>query len=338
MTEVVCVHIGLPKTGSSAVQAFFDSKAEALARRGVYYAQNAHTRTDSGIASSGNGRALLKYLDVRRRPANFDEAKFARVLQKVYFSAAFRTSLISSELLASVDWKMLPLLRDNVLDGREVRIVAVVRNLYDHALSSWNQAVKWHAYTEGFEHYARHDYANPQLKSLSYYAACFGWDAMHLVQYEQSRDDLIGAVLKPVGVTAKPGWTAPRTNRSLTRPELHVQRLLNRVHHDRDLAKETAERFIASRPAAHGPPPWRPDIAQMLADRFGPAVEQLGRGIGQDLQGIICARPRRSIPVSPFEYIRLARAALPVARKALKARLAAVPTLESKPPRNVKGD
>ena len=280
----LCLHIGLPKTGSSAIQGFLAANAAGLAEQGVHYSLARDAIADSAGVPNGNARALLKYLDPRRRKPGWDPEAFERSgFRELYMPEPDRPSLISSELLSNVEWGRLYRLRDDVLAGVPVRIVAVVRNLYDHALSTWNQLVKWHAYAGSFEAFALNEYSNPQLKSLSGYARCFGWKRIAIVNYDEAKGDILRPFLQAVGVEAPSHWSAPRVNRSLSAPELMLQLALNRVHHDGGLSRQAARLLVFARPRAASARLSRPDIAAQLGERFRPRLERLSAEAGRDL-------------------------------------------------------
>ncbi len=321
MTEV-CFHIGLPKTGSSAIQGFLRDHADALADCGIHYSLSPEAIADVAGVPNGNGRALLKYLDPRRRRSGFDVEEFERTgFDRHYVSNRSPISLISSELLAGIEWPQLRRLRDRALRERPVKVIAVARNIYDHALSTWNQNVKWHAYSKSFERFALHEYENPQLKSIWSHAKAFGWSRLRIINYEESKQDLVRAFLETVGVAPPPLWRAESLNRSLTSAELAVQRALNRIHGQSALSKKVAERLIAKRPTAAAARIWRPDIARALVERFGPEFEEVARRSGMDFSWMLkCSGPAAST-VPALEYAAAALDVLPAVALALGARL-----------------
>jgi hypothetical protein len=159
----------------------------------------------------------------------------------------------------------------------------VTRNLYDHALSSWNQHVKWHAYTKSFAHFVRRDYANSQVKALRRYGQAFGTDNVRIINYDLAREDIVGWFFATIGVEAPSAWRAPRLNRGLTAVELSVQRALNCLHRDAARSKEYAQRFVKRRPHAAAARIARPDLARLLQDRFDRDLQILSRETGRDL-------------------------------------------------------
>ncbi len=282
------LHIGLPKTGSSAIQAFLQENALALAGLGVDYSLHPDALSHVAGVPNGNARALLRYLDPRRRQHRFDVEAFEQAeFFKVYMPSRDRFTLISSELLSAVDWWQLQRFRDRIACGHSVIVVALMRNIYDHALSTWNQSVKWHAYDKSFEHFARNEYNNPQISAFRKYGKCFGWRKIKVINYDDTRLNIIAPLLRAIGVTTPPIWRAARVNRSLTRTELAVQMALNAIHHDRRLSKALARGLVWVRPDAAAARLERPDVSRFLSDRFRPEVERLIEVSGVDMAWVL---------------------------------------------------
>ena len=135
-----------------------------------------------------------------------------------------------------------------MLKDRPARVVAVVRNLYGHAFSSWAQLVKRHAYAEPFAHFVDTTYANPQLKALRVYAKVFGPENLRLIDYDHHRLDIVAPFLEAIGAPDLPQRRVQRINRSLSESELSLQLALNRVHHSSAVAGAVADALMARRP------------------------------------------------------------------------------------------
>ena len=140
------IHIGLGKTGSSALQSWLSINAAELARQDIAYADLSDDAR-AGKASSGNGALLVDAL----RDENYLEVE--RLLQTVYFPPdTHATGIISSELLKDI---RPPKLRElHTLLKRldiEPRIIAFVRSVYERAYSTYGQRVKMLGHTEPFD-------------------------------------------------------------------------------------------------------------------------------------------------------------------------------------------
>lgn len=267
------LHIGLPKAGSSAVQHSLERRASELSGLGVHYAVAAGARNAS--ISSGNGLELARYLDPRRRPPGFSVSDFERSFEKSYLSPAHPVSVISSEFLAYADEDMLRRFRDVLLGRRQIQVIGFIRDLYGHARSSWMQLVKRGAYTRSFEQFVDELYQNSQFRVLRVFNKVFGWERMAFLHYETHAGDIFGAFLDAIGAPRVAAEPAPLINRSLSQAELDVQLRWNRLHRNKALATAMSDHFLQRNPDRAGAALWRPQVAQVLEDRFGDEVRYI---------------------------------------------------------------
>ncbi|NND67061.1 MAG: hypothetical protein HKN19_05680 [Halioglobus sp.] len=219
------LHIGLGKTGSSALQSWLSINSAELARQGIVYA-DLSAAARAGKASSGNGVQLVNAL----RDSDFTEIE--RLLQTVYFPPGVgETAIISSELLKDV---RPPKLRElHALFARleiEPHIVAYVRSVYERLYSTWGQRVKNLGHTEPF---AEADIARGMLTTLAWlrkYQDQFG-SAMTVLNYDAPDADIYQSFATLAGIdTATTTGIEKRVNRSLSYREQEVQRQLNALH------------------------------------------------------------------------------------------------------------
>ena len=283
---MLALHIGLPRAGSSAIQYCLAERAEALARRGVHYAVPPRATWQPNGVSSGNGLELARYLDPRRRAPDFHEARFERGFWATYASQDHPTALVSSEFLSAAAKPMLARFRDQVVADRPVRVIAVVRDLYGHAVSTWAQMVRDQAYAKDFRTFAEGVYDNPQCRAVRAFRRAFGREAVRVIHYDALEGGLFSAFLDALGVDLPGLDEAPRVNRGLSSAELEVQLAFNRLHRSRRLSRTIADRFVARRPEAPAGRIWRPDVVRLLEDRFADEVQQLNRAFFNGRRGL----------------------------------------------------
>jgi hypothetical protein len=141
MTVNILIHIGPPKTGTSAIQFCLQNDRKRLAEAGIFYPE--HTTDINGI-SSGN---LNSIFDVVGDDRVLNEAKITQLLQLCNRSN-FHTLLLSSEFfferLADI-FELLP----------SSRFIAYVRNPLDSFESLYNQSVKRHHHTKPIKNSAK---------------------------------------------------------------------------------------------------------------------------------------------------------------------------------------
>jgi len=127
----VVIHIGAPKSGSSAIQYFLLNNRSTLAKYGYFYPEH---RTDRNDVSGGHaelGSAVI---------AGDLEKAFSLVNRWVREAQARKlTLLISSEALYGRISEV-----QKLFHGHEVRIVAYFRNPVEALVSNHNQSIKRH--------------------------------------------------------------------------------------------------------------------------------------------------------------------------------------------------
>jgi len=148
MKRKLVLHIGLPKTGSTAIQTFLSRNQPRLLGSAIdYLAISQFEEGRKGAIASGNGahlaRAMLNPKDQAFLP--WDDARASAAFLSAAERSAADTLLLSSELFAMATpdgWsRLLEVAAQAELD---LSIVAVVRNHCDFLSSSYIQAVKRH--------------------------------------------------------------------------------------------------------------------------------------------------------------------------------------------------
>ncbi|NGN92199.1 hypothetical protein G5C66_05530 [Nocardioides sp. KC13] len=125
----IVIHAGLPKTGTSAVQAFFSTNVEKLARAGIHYPQH---RVDRNGISAGNAGSLME------RSGHLFVASPRAIADTLadFEASGCHTLLLSSEAflpeLSGIAAEMPP----------EARFVLYVRDPLAFMESDYNQRVK----------------------------------------------------------------------------------------------------------------------------------------------------------------------------------------------------
>jgi hypothetical protein len=134
----IVIHAGLPKTGTSAVQAFFSANTERLARAGIYYPDH---RVDKNGVSAGNAGSLME------RSGHLFVASPREVARTIedFEASGCHTLLLSSEAFLPE----LPGIAE--LLPPEARFVLYVRDPLAFLESDYNQRVKRLDHVEPFE-------------------------------------------------------------------------------------------------------------------------------------------------------------------------------------------
>ena len=209
-------HIGLPKTGSSALQFFLSRNAAALGVLGVSYPFPEKTETSDITSWSGNILAGIYQLERQlgngtarptgaRQKAIVDR-HFATVVNAALSSSDHSIIVLSGEFMAHhLSENNLAYMKD-LGKHNDVSIVAFIRDVYDHAMSSWKQNVKADGYRCSFDAYvkANLDNGRSQIQGLSFISKS-GID-LKIVNYDYHKNGLASKFMQVIGLDpASPG-------------------------------------------------------------------------------------------------------------------------------------
>lgn len=157
--KTIVIHIGPPKTATSALQFCFSQNAEHLLENDIWYPQH---RVDSNLVSSGNmGCILSRHTDYSNEPSlrqwKVDEHKAKKLLAELN-NKSCSTLLLSSEFFwteAIELFRVFP----------TAKFVAYLRNPIELLESNYNQGIKRHGKTKKLS--VRRDVKFASLLTLS---------------------------------------------------------------------------------------------------------------------------------------------------------------------------
>ncbi|MEL7106408.1 MAG: hypothetical protein AAGM21_10840 [Pseudomonadota bacterium] len=231
---MLVIHIGSPKTGTTAIQGVLKSNADALAERNCRFVQAGRTN----IAHNSMVKPLLK--------GRADDTLSA-IREEVARHPA-GVHILSSEVFFQP--AAAPLLADGLAGmGLPIKVVAYLRRPDHYAEAMYKQKVKNgridpdpDRFLEGFQ---------PQLsygQTLDAYRAAFGQDAMCVRPFERRHlkdDDVVEDFLDLTGGGGIKGLTKPETpsNKTLSRA---VSEHLGRVNRSTDFNTRVMIREIAA--------------------------------------------------------------------------------------------
>ncbi|WP_152521611.1 hypothetical protein [Marinimicrobium sp. LS-A18] len=229
----VILHIGAPKTGSSAIQRFCLNNRDQLLRAGYYYPR--HSLDKNGVSG---GHSLVGNLlrEGRVRKANL---YFRLMLLGARLQG--KTLLLSSESFHRNARSFGPLLQ-----GLNVRVVGWFRHPVEAFVSNYNQSVKRHFRTADIsemldERFMKTGAANLNGRRLRQWADVVGDRCCTFLPYVKEsksggslQDEAIERVwLRVLGVDAGKAegfvFDDKRVNRSYVEEALELKRLLNLV-------------------------------------------------------------------------------------------------------------
>jgi hypothetical protein len=224
----IYLHIGHGKTGSSAVQSALALAKDSLLSLGIYYP------IDSSVQSKAS-----KFGITSGNWSHIPEQSLGRELTNLLKSTTHNSSLLlSSEHLF---WHMDSLFNDgNIdLDRINLHVILAVRDLEEMLSSEYQQLVKRHGETRPFELFlhsrgfvsSHHRRASQLLKALSHHGI-----KTTVINYSKRKSRIAEDVFEVIG--AKDAYPSSKMegvviNRSLTRKELQILKLINTIYFEK---------------------------------------------------------------------------------------------------------
>lgn len=253
--DTLFLHIGLPKTGSTSIQAFLRHNAAVLSERyGVGYPPELHAGRARRI------QAYAQYPEIgsttRRKLGALldDEERFVADFQDAVHRAIDESNctrfVLSSELASRLDARQVARLRE-LLEGRFERFVVVmyIRRQDRLELSAYLQAFKG-GYT-GASFSQPFVARRPSTRSvIENWSSAFGEEAMKIRIYERGRfpgHDVVRDFLTVLGIheTNEFSWTSEKNHTWGTR-QIALADVLNRLVPPERLVGTRRRRWPAS--------------------------------------------------------------------------------------------
>lgn len=226
----IYLHIGLPKTGSSALQQFFYENRERLMREGIFYPTTGRDGwAHHCFPASINGR-------------NFKtETTFPEYLSNIFSEPDYvpgQAILLSSEAFHNIrQGSEIELLR-NGLKAMDVKIIVYLRRQDYWIQSAYNQLVKSHRHrlTTTVKEYSQ----RKQLKNILDYSRflkkwedAFGFDSIIVKVYEKEQmpHGVFQSCMDIFNINLANNYTIPEgnVNPSLTPFAVKFLRLMNHI-------------------------------------------------------------------------------------------------------------
>lgn len=255
MDELV-FHLGMPKTGSSALQVFLARNRDALLARGIDYLPTGEFQLGiQGRITAGNGAFLARTLLADNSPARIPDPERHRAeFEAALAASSAPTGLISSELFIDARREKLePLIGRLKERGVTAKALYYIRRHDQFLASGYMQQVKRHGCTVPPDAYARTAYrGHPFLKYHTYYrylcelfrsgnVSCRIYDGEVMQGSALFHDFLKALGVAPDGLD----FAVADVNTSLTAKDVAIMLLVNRYRPRMQFSDLVVENAVA---------------------------------------------------------------------------------------------
>ncbi|WP_129788054.1 hypothetical protein [Promicromonospora panici] len=280
--KTLYLHVGMGKTGTSALQVAFVRNRKQLAAHGIAYPEHpSDVSARRGEVVSGNAMGLVRYLDPRTRADIERKERFLAGLERAIYNAPQPRVLFSSEFLYSANHERFGSFCRDLLDkGIGVEVVVYVRDIAGHALSLYSQVVKRSLFTGAFMDFITPGkgirYAPSIRGRLHRMLTLVGRERLHVMHYDSDRDHLMESFMRNVfGIEGIDEYdlTHGQVNRSLTDHEIELMRYMNGRLRDTSGAGVVNQVIIRRPPLKERKPSMTEEQLSLLEKRFLPDVE-----------------------------------------------------------------
>lgn len=271
--------MGGGKTGSSALQVYFNVNKTLLLQNGISYEHAPPLKHITQI-TSGNGGILF---EESRKSKKYIDNISDIILS--YFKGTSR-ALCSSELLSSLDadaWKRIV----NACSKLDIdpQVIMFVRDVVPYYISAYNQLVKRAGLHESFEESLSKDYYQYHSCSLRALIEAFRLDQIKVVHYDTNKSRLDAAFMNVIGIPFKTFLNDPlrrRVNRSLTAYEIKVLTKINSVFGE-EFCTELSDMLIYDRPESERSYDISRECVRLLRNRHQHDVDWINKNFFNDM-------------------------------------------------------
>ena len=263
------IHAGGSKTGSSALQNFFEINYSRLESVGFAYENRLNIQSEYAI-NSGNGMLLYKALSSTDSKDTIDSLVLS------YFGK-FQNAICSSEYfaeLAESDWRKL--VKSSERLGVQLKVIFYVRNVIPYLLSTYDQVIKGHGECRLFDGWVEDAYWQHSM-ALETISAALPKSSIHVANFDLEKNNLIRGFLNILGIDnsfkVDSNDQKKQINRSLSLEERELLSSVNKRFGE-TYSNELSNLLIYANPNLKGEPaPYSKTTADLLLARFNDQVD-----------------------------------------------------------------
>jgi hypothetical protein len=227
------LHIGTPKTGSSAIQRFLSTNRHLLEANGFYYPCEGSYYYADESSQSLLAHALLgrrpKYL---KRGTEFTKENCVSDIRRDLQNSGFENAIVSSEHFSHAKTKdEMELIRDAFAPVvSSTKVVIYIRRQDFHIESVYNQCIKTALAVESFDEFSKKSGGINHFKYLDMLSEVFGKPNIIVRPFERNQlfhEDIVSDFVNLLGIEID--FAIPKsTNESISVEKCEIMRLFNR--------------------------------------------------------------------------------------------------------------
>ena len=287
------LHIGLSKTGSSALQSWLSLNTEKLSYQGFYYADLVPS-AKKGKITAGNGVALFNAC----KAENFYEIE--RLIKNVYF-ASHEKAIISSETLQNIPPESIAKIKE-ICDENSISVVVIayIRSAYELFYSNYLQGIKRHGFSFKFGDKGNFSYAM-QVKFLNNYLQVFK-ESLIVKNYDLDKKDIFKSFANIIKFDSCDTKIENKTvNRSLTNNEAEVLREANSIHKG-EFSTEISDYLIGRLPDKKTSVFYRKDLIEKVKKNCCDDIEWINSHFFKDEECLFPCYENESLPLTNQKF------------------------------------
>lgn len=228
---VLYLHIGIGKTGSSALQSFLAKNRERLYEDGIWYPElNAGLKVEEKLKLfNGNAEFLIQFSMNYEEMSKERRQLFDDTCTKLQNADSNKDILLSREMTLG-EAEMV--CKNFVAQGFDVKVIVYLRRQDLLGESLWNQGVKSRSYAGSCL-----DFIQSIEQELDYYsrlreiAAVVGKENVNVSIYEPGSEDIFAACLDILGIHSMENYEKDsyQANPSLSANYVEIKRIFNSI-------------------------------------------------------------------------------------------------------------
>ena len=313
--KTLWIHIGMAKTGSTAIQFFCKENADVLAKKGYGYpALSFHY---PGISKAHNGRFLLGMLidengnrDLEQEDKNFQAGM--QMVDELFLE--YDNVVLSDESI----WRGMDMEKKNLWEllmekakkgGYGIRVIVYFRRQDKFFPSNWNQLVKKQWSQETFAQYTGREerYFLNYYDKLERMASVIGKENIIVRRYDGKEHFEGGSIysdfLSAIGLTMTEEYTVSKEvrNSGLYGNTHEIKRVLNSILKDRDrkvqmFLMERLQEFSDVSQENYPSEMFSQEEIHEILDRYGPGNRKVAEEYLQEAGGELFDNTVKDVP------------------------------------------